>query len=157
MDPDRSMDEARDEAQLVVADEVRAVLGPLFVGLLVLVAAPSTAPFAALDHDGRLLHVASTASAVAAVALCAATLAFGCARPVAGRRTLLLELLAFDLTALAAAFGATALVGARFGRGTGAAVGVATVAIAAVAEITSLPSTDRSMVDRPAEGGSSTA
>lgn len=153
MDPDPSTD----EAQRSVVDEIRAVLGPLFVGLLVLVAAPSTAPYASLDRDGRLLHVAATVSAVAAVALCAATLAFGCARPVPGRRTLLLELLAFDATALAAAFGATALVGARFGGGTGAAAGVATVCVAAVAEITGLPSADRNRVDRWTEGGSSTA
>lgn len=145
-----------DEAQRVVVDEVRTVLGPLFVGLLVLVAAPSTAPYASLDRDGRLLHVAATASAVVAVALCTATIASGCARPAPGRRTLLLELLAFDAAALAAAFGATALVGAQFGGGTGAAVGVATVAVAAAAEIAGVQSASPRVVDPRTEGGSST-
>jgi hypothetical protein len=145
-----------DEQHDVIVDQVRTVLGPLFVGLLVLVAAPSTAPYGSLDRDGRLLHVAATASAVVAVVLCTATIAVGCARPVPGRGTLVLELLAFDATALAAAFGAAALVGARFGPATGAVTGVMSVGIAAVAEIASLTSTSPSRVDRWTEGGSST-
>jgi hypothetical protein len=145
-----------------VVDQVRTVLGPLFVGFLVLLAAPSTEPYASLDRDGRLLLGAATASAVVAVALCAATIAVGSARGGSSRSTLVLELLAFDATALAAAFGATALVGERFGPVTGALTGVLSIGIAAVAEIASLTSTATltsmtpSMVGRWTERGSST-
>jgi hypothetical protein len=100
-----------------IAEETRAVLGPLALYLLLLVSVPFTAPGAERYTEARLAYLATSVAAVAAAVLLCAVLAHrwflvGTSPGRGLRGAVLLELVAFGFTAVAAALGVVAA--ARF-------------------------------------------
>jgi hypothetical protein len=93
-----------------IAEETRSVLGPLALYLLVLVSVPFTAPGAERYAEARLAYLATSVAAVAAAVLLCAVLAHrwflaGTAPGRGLRGAVILELVAFGFTAVAAALG----------------------------------------------------